>query len=80
MIHLIIAVVVLVGTLYFVISMIVLVCRVIWLCVLLVAFCVLSVITAVLAVLIGCHKLIQVVDEWKWRRRYGEVLPPETYS
>jgi hypothetical protein len=49
----------------------------IWLCVQLVAFCVLSVITAMLAVILGCQKLSQVFDEWQWRRRYGEILPPD---
>jgi hypothetical protein len=29
------------------------------------------------AVCLGVHKLTQVVDEWQWKRRYGEVLPPE---
>ena len=54
----------------------ILACRVIWLGVLLVAWCVLTVITAILAVIVGCQKLSQVFDEWQWRRRYGEVLPP----
>jgi len=70
MIHLL-AMVLLVVTLCFVV---VLMCRVIWLCVLLVAFCV---ITAMLAVIVGCQKLSQVFDEWQWRRRYGEILPPD---
>ena len=52
---------------------VILACRVIWLCVLLVAFCV---ITAMLAVIVGCQKLSQVLDDWQWRRRYGEVLSP----
>jgi len=69
MIHLL-AMVLLVVTLCFVV---VLMCRVIWLCVLLVAFCV---ITAMLAVIVGCQKLSQVLDDWQWRRRYGEVLSP----
>jgi len=54
----------------------ILACRVIWLGVLLVAWCVLVSIAAILATIVGCQKLSQVFDEWQWRRRYGEVLPP----
>jgi hypothetical protein len=73
MIHLL-AMFLLVLTLCFVV---VLVCRVIWLCVLLVTWCLLAVITAILAAIIGCQKLSQVYDDWRWKRRYGEVLPPD---
>jgi hypothetical protein len=53
-----------------------LVYRLIWLAVLIVAWCVLACITAALAVIVGCHKLSQVISDWRWRRRYGEILPP----
>jgi hypothetical protein len=52
--------------------------------VLLVALCVLVCTTGVLAVIVGAHKLTEVairvaiaIDDWNWRRRYGEILPPE---
>jgi hypothetical protein len=47
------------------------------LAVLVVAWCVLAASTAVLALVLGCQKLIQVTNDWRWRRRYGEILPPE---
>jgi hypothetical protein len=56
---------------------VILVGRVIWLAVLIVAWCVLAGVTMVLGLAIGVHKLTQVVDEWRWRRRYGEILPPQ---
>jgi hypothetical protein len=56
---------------------VILVGRVIWLAVLIVAWCLLACITATLAAIVGCQKLSEIVDEWRWRRRYGEVLPPE---
>jgi hypothetical protein len=56
---------------------VILVSRVIWLAVLLAAWCVMAMVTGVLATIIGVRKLTQVVDEWQWKRRYGEVLPPE---
>jgi hypothetical protein len=77
MIHLIIAVVILVGTLYLIANMIVLAGRVIWLAVLIVAWCVVLCTTVFLGLAIGAQKLIKVIDEWRWRRRYGEILPPE---
>ena len=50
--------------------------RVIWLCVLLVSFCVMSMVTAVLVLVLGVQKLIVIVGDWRWRPRYGNVLPP----
>jgi hypothetical protein len=51
--------------------------------VLLVVGCVLIVVTGVLAVVVGCQQLTQLavrgataIEDWNWRRRYGEVLPP----
>jgi hypothetical protein len=76
MMHLIIAAVALAGAIYFVANMIVLVGR-IWLAILLVAWCVMAVTTGVLAIALGVQKLTQAVAEWRWRRRYGEILPPE---
>ena len=76
MLHLIIGAVITVGTIYFIVSMVVLACRVIWLCVLIVAWCVMAAVTGVLAMVVGVQWLSQVVDNWRWRRRYGEVLPP----
>jgi hypothetical protein len=55
----------------------ILVGRVVWLAVLIVAWCVMAGVTVVLGLAIGVQKLTQVVDEWQWKRRYGEVLPPE---
>jgi hypothetical protein len=77
MIHLIIGVALLVGSLYFVVSLIGLACRVVWLCVLLAVECVLICITVVLGTILGVQKVRQLIGEWKWRRRYGEVLPRE---
>ena len=56
---------------------VILVGRVAWLAVLIVACCVMAGVTVVLGLAIGVQKLTQVVVEWRWRRRYGEVLPPE---
>jgi hypothetical protein len=77
MLHLIIGAVITLGTVYFIVNMIVLVCRLVWLAVLIVAWCVMAVVTAVMVMALGLHKLSQVVADWRWRRRYGEVLPPE---
>jgi hypothetical protein len=55
----------------------ILVGRVVWLAVLIVAWCVMAGVTVVLGLAIGVRNLTQVVDEWQWKRRYGEVLPPE---
>jgi hypothetical protein len=44
--------------------------------VLLVAWCVLACVTAILAMTVGCQWLYQAVDDWRWRRRYGEILSP----
>ncbi len=74
MIHLIIAVVIIVGTIYFIINMVVLACRVVRLCVLLVAWCVLVCVIAVLGLIIGVQKLSQVID--RWRHKKVEILPP----
>jgi hypothetical protein len=54
----------------------ILMCRVIWLAVLIVAWCVMAGVTVVLGLALGLHKLSQVVDDWQWRRRFGEILPP----
>jgi uncharacterized membrane protein YraQ (UPF0718 family) len=35
------------------------------------------VVLVICAVCIGVQKLAQAVDDWQWRRRCGEVLPPE---
>jgi hypothetical protein len=35
------------------------------------------VVSVICAVCIGVQKLAQAVDDYRWRRRYGEVLPPE---
>jgi hypothetical protein len=43
--------------------------------VLIAAWCVLVCTTVVLAVIVGVQKLAQAVDDYRWRRRYGEVLP-----
>jgi hypothetical protein len=75
MIHLIIAVVLLVGTIYFIISLIGLACRVVWLCVLLAVECVLVCVTVVLGTILGAQKVTRLIGEWRWRRRYGEMLP-----
>jgi hypothetical protein len=56
---------------------VILACRLSWLAVLLMAFCFMTVVTGVLAVALGCQKLVQWLDDWNWKRRYGEVLPPE---
>ena len=48
-----------------------------WLAVQLVWLCILVCFTAALRAIIGCQKLSQVFDEWQWRRRYGEILPPD---
>jgi hypothetical protein len=45
--------------------------------VLIVAWCVLACTTVVLAVIVGVQWLSQVIADWRWRRRYGEILPPE---
>jgi hypothetical protein len=29
------------------------------------------------AVCLGAQRLAQAIDDWHWRRRYGEILPPE---
>jgi hypothetical protein len=55
----------------------ILVGRVVWLCILIVAWCVMAGVTVVLGLIIAVQKLTQVVDEWQWKRKYGEVLPPE---
>jgi hypothetical protein len=75
MIHLIIAVVIAVGTLYFIISMVVLACRVVLLCVLLVVECLLVCVITMLAGMIAVQKLMQLVDQWK-RRNEPEILQP----
>ena len=49
----------------------------IWLAIQLVALCVLACFTAVLGTIVGCQKLSQIFDDWQWRGRYGEVLPPD---
>jgi hypothetical protein len=54
-----------------------LVSRLIWLAVLIVAFCFMAMMTGVLALALGVQKASQVVVDWRWRRRYGEILPPE---
>jgi hypothetical protein len=56
---------------------VVLVCRLIWLAALIVAWLAVAAWTAVLAMALGVQKLSQVVGDWRWRRRYGEILPPE---
>jgi hypothetical protein len=76
MIHLIIGAVILVGTVYFIVSMIVLAFRLMWLCCLIVAWCVTAAVTGVLAMAVGVQTLYQAIADWRWRRRYGEVLPP----
>jgi hypothetical protein len=73
MIHLIIAVVVLIGTVYFIISIVVLACRVVWLCVLIVAECLLISAVTVLAMALGAQKLYQFLDT----RPKVEILPPD---
>ena len=66
-----------VGITYFVISMVVLAARLMWLAVLIVGWCIAASATAALAIALGAQKFAQAVDDWRWRRRYGEVLPPE---
>jgi hypothetical protein len=77
MLHLIIGAVLTFSMLYFVTNMIVLACRLLWLAVLIVAWCVMAAITGVLAMALGVQTLIQAVADWRWRRRYGEIIPPE---
>jgi hypothetical protein len=77
MLHLIIGTLVMVGITYFVISMVVLAARLMWLAVLIVGWCIAASATAALAIALGAQKFAQAVDDWRWRRRYGEVLPPE---
>jgi hypothetical protein len=74
MIHLIIGAVLLVGTLYFVINIIVLVCRVAWLCVVLLIECLL---VCVIVVIIDVQKLMQLIDQWE-RRNEPEIIAART--
>jgi hypothetical protein len=81
--HLIFAMVVIFCALYSIVVMVVLAFRVMWLCCLIVAWCIAAGVTVVLAVIVGCQKLTQfairvaiAIDDWRWKRRFGEVLPP----
>jgi hypothetical protein len=77
MLHLIIGAVITVGTLYFPITVVVLAARIVWLAVLLAAWIIMAGVTGVLAIALGVQKVSQAVADWRWRRRYGEILPPE---
>jgi hypothetical protein len=76
MLHVIIAAVLAAGAFYVVANLIVLAGRVVWLALLVAAWCFMAVWTALLAVALGCQRLIEAVANWRWRRRYGEILPP----
>jgi len=48
--------------------------------VLLVAACVMAMVTVVLVIALGCQKLYELyrlVEDWQWRHKYGDILPPE---
>jgi hypothetical protein len=62
--------------LYSIVVMAVLAFRLIWLAMLIVGWCITAGVTGVLAMIVGVQKLARAVDDWRWRRRYGEVLPP----
>jgi hypothetical protein len=76
MMHLVIGALITVGMTHFIISMVIVAARFAWLGVLIVAWCVTAAVTGVLAMAVGVQWLYQAVDDWRWRRRYGEVLPP----
>jgi hypothetical protein len=57
----------------FIFNMLILACRVIWLCVLIMVACVLFCVTVVLGVIVGAQKLAQVIGQW---HRKVEILPP----
>jgi hypothetical protein len=77
MLHLIIGALITVGTLYFVTNVVILVARLIWLAVLIAAWCVMAAVTGVLAMALGVQVAIAAIADWRWRRKFGEVLPPE---
>jgi hypothetical protein len=76
MIHLIVGAVITVGTVYFVTNMVVLAARLAWLAILIAAWLAVAVWTALLLVVLAVQKASQVISEWRWKRRYGEILPP----
>jgi hypothetical protein len=77
MLHLVIGAVITVGITHFIISMVILAARLAWLAVLIVAWVVTAGVIGVLAMIVGVQWLSQVIADWRWRRRYGEILPPE---
>jgi hypothetical protein len=77
MLHLVIGTVIMIGITHFIINMLILAVRFAWLGVLLVALCVMAAVTGVLAMIVGVQWLSQVVSDWRWQRKYGEIfLPP----
>jgi hypothetical protein len=76
MLHLIVGAVLTFGTLYFIVNVIVLAGRLLWLCVLIVAWLAVAAWTALLLVALSVQKLSQVAADWRFRKRYGEILLP----